>query len=87
MRGNGGRRCSGTVALSLRGGTKRTCKHVRTPTLKSALELRQKYVKSVGKVNHTLRVKLSHPYISTCENKCLRILRRVIGEWLKTRVW
>jgi hypothetical protein len=38
-RGNGGEICSGTAAKSLCGGTKGTCGHVSTPTLKSVMEL------------------------------------------------
>jgi len=41
MRGNGRENCSGTVAMSLRGGTKGACKYVSTPTLKSVMELKK----------------------------------------------
>ena len=37
----------------------------------------------MGKVNHTLRVKLTHPYIGACENNCLREMGRVIRRRLK----
>jgi len=39
MRGNGGRRYSGTVAMNLRGGTKGVCRNISTPTFKSIMEL------------------------------------------------
>lgn len=39
--GNDGGRYSGTVVMSLGGGTKGVCKHVNTPTLKWVLELRK----------------------------------------------
>jgi len=48
MRGNGDGKCSGTVAMNLRGGTKGDCRHVSIPTLKSVMELR-KSVESVVK--------------------------------------
>ena len=35
-------------------------------------------VKSVRKVNRTLRVKKCHPYIGVCENNCLNEVRRFI---------
>lgn len=35
-------------------------------------------VKSVGEVNRTLGVKLSHPYIGMCENNCPREMWSVI---------
>ena len=40
-------------------------------------------VKSVGKVNHTLRVKLSHPYIGVCVNNPLHEMRRLIRRLLE----
>jgi hypothetical protein len=40
--------------------------------------------KSVGKVNHTLGVKLSHPYTYVCENNRLcvvwRFIKRSLGD-------
>jgi len=41
MRGNGGGMCSGTVAMSLRHGTKGAYRHVSTQTLKLVIELRK----------------------------------------------
>jgi hypothetical protein len=48
MRDNGGGNCSGevmavsgTAATNLHGGAKGACKHVSTPTLKSAMNLRK----------------------------------------------
>jgi len=35
----------------------------------------KEYVKSVRKVNRTLRVKKYHPYIGVCENNCLSEVR------------
>jgi homoaconitase/3-isopropylmalate dehydratase large subunit len=35
-------------------------------------------VKSVGKMNHTFGVKLSHPYIGVCVNNRLRDMQRLI---------
>jgi len=43
-------------------------------------------VKSVGKVNYTLGVKLSHPYIGVCENNRLCEMRRFIRRPLGTHV-
>jgi len=48
MRGNDDGKCygvtvmvSGTIVMSLRGGTKGSCRHVSTPMLKSVMELRK----------------------------------------------
>jgi hypothetical protein len=41
MRGNGGRKCSGTVAMSLSGGTKGVYRQVSTPMLMSVIEPRK----------------------------------------------
>lgn len=65
--------------MNLCGGTKGVCRHISTLTLKSVLKLR----KSEEKVNRILGVKLSHPYIGVCENKCLREMRCVIRRRLK----
>jgi len=46
MRGNGDGKCSGTVAMSLCGGTTDACRHVSTSTLKSVMEL----IKSIESV-------------------------------------
>jgi len=40
-------------------------------------------VKSVRKVNSTLRVKKYHPYIGVCENNCLSEVRRLIRRLLE----
>jgi hypothetical protein len=53
------------------------------PTGTLALGTEKECAKSVGKVNHTLRVKLTHPYIGVCENNCLREMRRVIRRRLE----
>jgi len=73
---NGDEKCFGTVTTSLCGRTKGACRHVGIPTLKSVLKLK----KSVGKVNHTLGVKLSHHYIDVCENNYLSEMWRMIRD-------
>jgi len=41
MRGNGGGKCYGTVAMNLYDGMKGSCIHVSTPALKAVMELRK----------------------------------------------
>jgi len=41
MRGNGGGKCFGTVAISLCGGMKGGYMHLSTPTLKSVMKMRK----------------------------------------------
>lgn len=59
------------MATSLCSETKSSCRHVSTSTPNSVLELRKECVKSVGKVNYILGVKLTRPYIGVGENNCL----------------
>ena len=60
---NGDKKCSGTMTMNINGGTKGACRYVSIPILKSVNEM--KCAKSVGKVNHTLGVKLTHTYIGS----------------------
>ena len=73
--GNDSGKWYGTVATSFCGGMKGACRHVSTSTPNSVLELRKECVKSVGKLNYILGVKLTHPYIGVCENNCLCDMR------------
>jgi len=60
--GNGDRKCSGTVVMSICGGTKSAYRHASTPTLKSILKPR----KSVKNESY-LGVKLTRPCIGVWE--------------------
>jgi len=52
----------------------------------SQYEKWEECVRKCGKINRTLEVKLSHPYIGVCENNRLRIMWHLIRRPLRPRV-
>jgi len=54
--------CFSTVATSFRGETKGVYRHVSTSIRKLVMEMRKSVYKVLHTLNHTLKVKLSHPF-------------------------